>query len=171
MMTLALADPRASRDGFRTTSPQGDTMNESSKPSPTARFIAASAFAALLAGPALPAAAQALNVPLSGAQEIPPVTTSATGTGTVTVKADRSLAASASVSGMAVLMAHIHEAPAGANGPVIIPLVKQADGSWAAPPNTTLTEAQYASFKAGNLYFNFHSDAHKSGEIRGQIKP
>ena len=28
-----------------------------------------------------------------------------------------------------------------------------------------------ASYKAGNLYYNIHSAAWKSGEIRGQIKP
>jgi hypothetical protein len=34
-----------------------------------------------------------------------------------------------------------------------------------------LTDAQYASYKAGNLYYNFHTEAHKSGEIRAQIRP
>ena len=33
-----------------------------------------------------------------------------------------------------------------------------------------LTEAQMASFKAGNLYVNVHSAANPGGEIRGQLK-
>ena len=34
-----------------------------------------------------------------------------------------------------------------------------------------LTDAQYDSFKAGNLYVNVHSAANKGGEIRAQLKP
>lgn len=52
-----------------------------------------------------------------------------------------------------------------------MPLVKGADNAWTTPPGTKLTEAQLAAFKAGNLYFNIHSEAHRSGELRGQIKP
>jgi hypothetical protein len=68
-------------------------------------------------------------------------------------------------------MAHIHEGAAGSNGPVIIPLAKVSDTVWAVPAGAKLTDAQYESYKAGKLYFNMHSDAHKSGEVRGQIKP
>jgi hypothetical protein len=34
-----------------------------------------------------------------------------------------------------------------------------------------LSDAQLASFKAGNLYVNLHIAAHPDGEIRGQLKP
>lgn len=34
-----------------------------------------------------------------------------------------------------------------------------------------ITDAQYKSYTAGNLYVNVHSAAHKEGEICGQIKP
>jgi len=39
------------------------------------------------------------------------------------------------------------------------------------PAGSKLTDAQYESYKAGNLYVNVHSAANKGGEIRAQIKP
>jgi hypothetical protein len=112
-----------------------------------------------------------IKVTLSGDQEIPPVTTSASGSGTITVGEDKSVSGKVTISGMTPLVAHIHEAAAGTNGPIIIPLTKTSDTVWVVPPGAKLTDAQYASYKAGNLYYNFHTEAHKSGEIRGQIKP
>ena len=112
-----------------------------------------------------------IKITLSGDQEIPPVTTSASGSGTITVGEDKSVSGKVTISGMTPLVAHIHEAAAGTNGPIIIPLTKTSDTVWVIPAGTKLTDAQYASYKAGNLYYNFHTEAHKSGEIRGQIKP
>ena len=108
---------------------------------------------------------------LSGNQEIPPVATSASGTGTLTVNADRSVIGNATITGMSVTVAHLHEGAAGTSGPIIIPLIRTADNVWSVPSGARLTDAQYESYKAGNLYFNIHSEAHRSGEIRGQIKP
>jgi len=111
------------------------------------------------------------KVELSGASEVPPVTTSAAGTGTVTVKDDRSVSASITVTGMTATAAHIHEGAAGANGPVIVPFTKTGDNTFAAPDGAKLTESQYASYKAGNLYINVHSAKNPPGEIRAQLKP
>jgi hypothetical protein len=129
------------------------------------------AFAALLAAYALCAWAQEVRVVLGGNQEIPPVTTAASGSGAITVNTDRTVAGGVTINGMSPTVVHIHESPAGANGPIIIPLVKTADGVWSLAPGARLTDAQYENFKAGNLYFNIHSEAHRGGEIRGQIKP
>jgi len=112
-----------------------------------------------------------VKVTLSGNQEIPPVTTSASGTGTFNVGEDKSVSGKVTASGLTVTVAHIHEAPAGSNGPIVIPLTKTSDTVWVIPAGVRLTDAQYASFKAGNLYYNLHTEAHKSGEIRGQIRP
>jgi hypothetical protein len=123
-----------------------------------------------LASQAMGASGQELKIVLSGSQEIPPVTTTASGTASITVNADKSVIGSATIAGMAVTVAHIHEGAAGTNGPIILPLVKSADNVWSVPPGARLSDAQYESYKAGNLYFNIHSEAHRSGEIRGQIK-
>jgi hypothetical protein len=130
-----------------------------------------SAVTLLLAGYSGPVLSDEIKVTLSGNQEIPPVTTSASGTGTFNVGEDKSVSGKVTITGLAVTVAHIHEAPAGSNGPIIIPLTKTSDTVWVVPADAKLTDAQYASYKAGNLYYNFHSEAHKSGEIRGQIKP
>jgi len=116
------------------------------------------------------AQAQEVKVTLSGAQEVPAAKTSASGSGTVTVRPDMTVTASITTTGVTATAAHIHMAPAGQNGPVIVPFVKSADG-WSAAPGAKLNEAQYAAFKAGNTYVNVHSAAYPGGEIRGQIKP
>ncbi len=108
---------------------------------------------------------------LNGSQEVPPVTTAASGSGTITVGADKSISGSVTTTGVNGTAAHIHMAAMGQNGPVIVPLTKTADGVWSVPAGAKLTDAQYDAFKAGNLYVNVHSDAHKGGEIRGQLKP
>ena len=112
-----------------------------------------------------------VKVLLSGAQEIPPVETSASGIGRISVGADKSVSGNVTISGMSVSVAHIHEAGAGTTGLIIIPLTKTSDTVWTVPAGAKLTDAQYESYKAGNLYFNMHSAAHKGGEIRAQIKP
>jgi hypothetical protein len=124
----------------------------------------------LVAGSASVLAAD-LKVKLVGAEETPPVTTSATGTGTITIAADKSVSGTIKTTGIEGTVAHIHVGAPGQSGPPIITLDKGADGVWSVPPGSTLTDAQYASFKAGNLYVNVHSAEHKPGEIRGQLKP
>ena len=115
--------------------------------------------------------AEEIKVVLSGNQEIPPVTTTGSGTGIINVAPDLSIRGSVTVAGMTPTVAHIHEAPAGKNGPIVIPLVQTADNTWSVPEGAKLTDAQYESYKAGNLYYNVHSAANRGGEIRGQIKP
>lgn len=116
--------------------------------------------------------AESVKVKLVGAEETPPVTTSATGTGTITINADKSVSGTITTTGIEGTVAHIHLGAPGKAGPPIITLVKGADGnSWSVPAGAVLTDEQYASFKAGDLYVNVHSAEHKPGEIRAQLKP
>jgi CHRD domain len=126
--------------------------------------------ASMLAGGAGMASAGDIKVNLSGDQEVPPVQTSATGSGTITVHDDKSVKGKITTSDVKGMGAHIHEGASGKNGPDIITLKKTSDNEWSVPDNAKLTDAQYDAFKAGHLYVNVHSDAHKSGEIRGQLK-
>lgn len=128
-------------------------------------------FTFFLAFASLSVSAQAISVSLSGAQEVPAVTTAASGSGTITIASDQSVSGSITTMGVEGTMAHIHMAAPSQNGPVIVPMTKTADNVWSIPAGAKLTEAQYQSFKDGNLYINVHSASHKGGEIRGQLKP
>jgi len=117
------------------------------------------------------ASAQGLKVSLSGDQEVPPISTSASANGTITVSPNKSVSGSITVSGIQPTAAHIHEGAQGENGPVVIPLAKSSDNTWSVPAGAKLTDAQYKSYVAGKLYVNVHSAAHKGGEIRAQLSP
>ena len=84
--------------------------------------------AVLLAGCATMGGGDTLQVRMTGAEEVPPVNTSASGSGTITVGEDRSVSGSFKLQNAAqILVAHMHVGPAGKNGPVIIPFQKTAD--------------------------------------------
>ena len=128
------------------------------------------ALAALVscAGPTMP---ENSTAGLIGTQEVPPVNTSAMGSAQITVHPDHSVTGRVTTAGINATSAHIHEAPSGVNGPVIIPLTKSADNSFVVPPGAKLTDAQYQSYRAGNLYINVHSASNPAGEIRAQLSP
>jgi hypothetical protein len=127
------------------------------------------AIAALALGAQVALAAD-VKVTLSGDQEVPAVKTAAKGSGTISVKDDKTVSGSVAIEGLTPTAAHIHEGAAGKNGGVIIPLTKEGD-KFVVPAGAKLTDAQYESYKKGDLYVNVHTAANPGGEIRAQIKP
>ena len=134
-------------------------------------FATTIAAASLVVAASSPAHAEDVQVMLSGSQEVPPVTSTGSGKGTITIKDDKTVSGSVTTTGVTGTMAHIHNAAAGKNGPVVIPLSKSGDDGWAVPAGVKLTDAQYKAFKDGDLYVNVHTAQHQGGEIRGQLKP
>ena len=110
-----------------------------------------------------------VKVMLSGANEVPPVTTSASGEGTISISDDGSVSGSVTTKGVQGTAAHIHMGAAGKNGPVIVPFTKEGD-TYKAPAGAKLNADQMKAFKSGELYVNVHSAANPNGEIRGQLK-
>lgn len=135
----------------------------------SSRLARALVAAIAMAGTAPLALAEDIRLSLSGANEVPPVTTAARGSGVIAVNPDMSVAGSITTTGVIATMAHIHHGAATRNGPVLIGLVKDGDNVWRVPTGTRLTEEQYRAFKAGELYVNVHSAEHKGGEVRAQL--
>jgi len=110
------------------------------------------------------------KISLTGANEVPPVTTGASGSGTIWVAADCTVKGGVGVKGMSATAAHIHVGAAGANGPVAVGLNKTEDNAFAVPKDAKLNESQCAAYRAGGTYVNVHSAAHPNGEIRAQLR-
>lgn len=127
---------------------------------------------------------------LSGAAEVPPVDTATTGE--VKFKVDRMLTRIEfdlrlhnGEDLMAVAGAHIHCAPVGVIGPVVVFLAGAVPGGFDGEVRlrATVTEANIVntacgatlaelvqSMQAGNTYVNAHTTANPGGEVRGQIE-
>ena len=131
--------------------------------------LVALAIGAASASPLYVAAAD-VAVALSGAQEVPAVTTAAKGSGTLKVGDDGMVSGNISTTGIAGTAAHIHNGASGKNGPVIMPLANAGDGAWTVPAGSKLTPEQLKAFQDGSLYVNVHTAANPDGEIRGQLK-
>lgn len=111
---------------------------------------------------------------LEGGQSVPPVNTAAGGTFAVTIDlAAATLVAHANTTGADnATAAHLHDAFAGTNGPIAIPLAQDPTeiSRWSAT-NVALSADQLAALQAGGYYINVHTSANPGGEIRGQVAP
>lgn len=126
---------------------------------------------AFVALAAISGSAMADVVKLTGAHEVPPVQTAAQGSGEIKISADGAVSGKVSTTGLAGTAAHIHVAAEGTNGPVAIPLTKSGESDWVVPEGAKLSAEQLKAYREGKLYVNVHTEAHKGGEIRSQLKP
>lgn len=121
---------------------------------------------------------------LSGSNEWPVVTTSASGQVNLSVAPDSSLVVSGTFRNLSSPVAtqigggaHLHLGLAGENGPVTIALDLNLDadslgGSFDPADNTfALTGAQYDAMLARGVYLNIHTANFNAGELRGQVLP
>jgi hypothetical protein len=130
--------------------------------------------------------------PLSGSQEVPPVDTNARGVATFELSKDGTeLSYRLIVANIEnVTMAHIHLAPAGQNGPVVVWLYPEGPPPQLIPGRTNGVLATGAitsndlvgplvgaslddlldEMRDGNTYVNVHTNQFPGGEIRGQIR-
>ena len=140
-------------------------------------------------------AATEFDAALSGEEEVPPVPTTATGTAAVSIDGGQ-IVYRVEVTGLAnAVVAHIHVAPPGENGPVRmnlcgtgapLPPCQSGTGVLAEGSNATAEvitfDSLVSAMRAGNTYVNVHTDDGEgaqntgpgdmaSGEIRGQLAP
>ncbi len=126
-------------------------------------------------GQLLPAGISVVRAELAGFQEVDPVDSDASAIGYITINSDtRSFSGNLRTTGLDdAAAAHIHNEFAGSNGGVIEGLEQDSSDAalWQFPASVVFTEEQLARFNAGATYFNIHTPANPSGEVRGQLVP
>lgn len=109
---------------------------------------------------------------MTGANEVPPVTSTAGGTCWFSVNpVTKGVAGRIETTLTIATAAHAHRGPSGVVGPVVIPMTSPSPGVWVTAPGATISDDVLASFMKGELYCNLHSAANPGGEIRGQLTP
>lgn len=116
---------------------------------------------------------------LSGANEVPAVTTSASGTATLTQTSDSTLDFTITLDSIQnVTMAHLHKGAPGQDGPPVVDLFKGAfsgsgtlvSGTINASDLQGMTMSAFvAAIRGDSIYVNVHTKGHPAGELRGQV--
>jgi hypothetical protein len=161
------------------------------------RHVTAAIFSIILLSPAAEAATVRYVATLSGASEVPPNASTGTGQVILDIVDELSMSLSVTFSGLTgtTTIAHIHNAPAGINGPIMTSVPSfpgfptgVTEGSYAQTLDLSLASTWNPAFitssggtadgaKAiflselaqGEAYFNLHSSAFPGGELRGQL--
>jgi len=121
---------------------------------------------------ATPGQADLLSGNLQGLQETPP--TSSLATGSVKALLDKgtdSVFVTGNYFGLTgpPLAAHIHRAPVGIAGPIIVPLSASGSDTGAVSGTGLLAASDVIEMVNGNTYVNVHTDSFPGGEIRAQL--
>ena len=115
-----------------------------------------------------------LSAQLGGDQEVPTVTTSASGTASMFLFLGQgaSLSYDITVQGLTVSSAHFHRAPLGEIGPIVKEINFDGNsvrGGWSYSDNVALTDSLVSDLLAGDIYINIHTADNPGGELRGQV--
>src|SRR5262249_11732655 len=106
---------------------------------------------------------------LSGAAEVPPINTAATGTASFALRQDQTLLSynvqATGLSSTAVAM-HLHRGAIGVPGDIVYTLNTPVNGM--AVGATPLNPSDLNTLLTGGFYINIHTQTYPGGEIRGQ---
>jgi predicted outer membrane repeat protein len=118
---------------------------------------------------------------LDGTQQVPPTDSPATGSASILLSPDQTMLTFSvtftNLEGMPTAI-HLHNAPAGQNGPVAtdadganieLANLPQDTSDTAGPQTFTVTPDFVTQLLEGNIYVNIHTTVFTGGEIRGQV--
>ncbi len=135
-------------------------------------LVAASLAGPLSAGAGADEGGRPLSAGLTGAAEVPgPGDPDGTGSASLRVNPGLTeICYTLTVTNVdGVTAAHIHQAPVGSPGPVVVPLVAPVGGSSTACATVSRDLALAILTDPGAYYVNVHSSAHPAGAVRGQL--
>lgn len=116
----------------------------------------------------------ARDIALLGTNEVPPVTTTATGRAILRLTSDKVLYSVVTVNNLesndTLTVAHIHPGATGTNGSPLIFLCNSLSDFGLVKVSDPLTDAVYNQLTKDPMYVNAHSRRHGPGLVRGQIR-
>jgi len=144
--------------------------------------LAAVALIAIVPGAVTGASDEVFTGTFSGAQEVPPVSTSAGGTVYVFINpAATEVKYAVSYTGLSgpLVAAHIHAGSPGVNGQIMLPLTpgpstmfgSLTQANFQSTSAATTWSAALNLIRTGRAYVNLHTAAHPQGEIRAALRP